>query len=108
MAYFLMTCLHHEDPAQAREVLRPRHRAWVGSGGEGRVSVLIGSALTDAAGASIGNFAILEAPDSATARAFAEGDPFARAGLVSSIEITPLPPGFQAHRIAEPMSPRLG
>ncbi|MBC7336411.1 MAG: hypothetical protein H5U01_09100, partial [Clostridia bacterium] len=48
----------------------------------------------------------LEAADLAQARAFAEGDPFNRAGIVASIELTPLPETFQAHRIADPMSLR--
>ena len=39
-----------------------------------------------------------------SARGFAEGDPFARAGIVETIEVTPLPDTFQAHRITDPMS----
>ncbi|MFC7704421.1 YciI family protein [Plastorhodobacter daqingensis] len=104
--FFLMHCLHHPGMDAARDEHRPAHRAWVGSGGGGIVSVLIGSALLDG-GASVGNFGILEAPDAATARAFAEGDPFHRAGIVSSITLTPLPDSFQADRITNPMSPRL-
>lgn len=107
MAFFLMRCLHHPGMAAARDQARPRHRDWVGSGGGGLVSVLIGSALLDEAGQGIGNFGILEAQNADDARAFAEGDPFNRDGIVAAIEITPLPDGFQAGRIAEPMSPRL-
>lgn len=107
MAFFLMRCQHHPGQDALRDKHRPEHRKWVGSGGEGLVSVLIGSALTDGDGLSIGNFGILEARTLADARAFAEGDPFNRAGVVSGIELTPLPETFQANRIAEPMSPRL-
>ncbi len=107
MAFFLMRCLHHPDMGALRDEVRPDHRAWVGSGGQGLVSVLIGSALLDAAGGSIGNFGILQAKTAQDARMFAEGDPFAKAGIVSQIEITPLPDGFQAGRISEPMSPLL-
>ena len=89
-----------------RDTHRAEHRDWVKSGGNGLAAVLIGSALTDESGASIGNFGILEAEDAAGARGFAEGDPFAREGIVASIEITPLPDTFQAHRISEPMTPR--
>ena len=39
-----------------------------------------------------------------SARRFAEGDPFVGAGIVETIEVTPLPDTFQAHRITEPMS----
>lgn len=108
MSFFLMRCLHHPGMDAARDSHRPKHRDWVKSGGEGRVSVLIGSALLDEDGAGIGNFGILEAPDLATARAFAEGDPFNAEGIVARIEMTPLPDGFQAQRITDPMSPRLG
>ncbi|MFA7416676.1 MAG: YciI family protein [Rhizobium sp.] len=104
--YFLMRCLHHPEQDAARDTHRPAHRSWVQSGGEGTAIVLIGSALLDENGASIGNFGILEASDLAQARAFAEGDPFNRAGIVASIELTPLPDSFQSHRISEPMTAR--
>lgn len=107
MAFFLMRCLHHPDMTDRRDATRADHRAWVGSGGRGLVSVLIGAALLDDTGAGIGNFGILEARSAADARSFAEGDPFARAGIVAQIEITALPGSFQAARIAEPMSARL-
>lgn len=107
MAFFLMRCLHHEGKDDARNRIRPDHRQWVGSGGGGLVSVLIGSAMQDDAGAGIGNWGVLEARSGDDARRFAEGDPFNAAGIVRMIEITPLPDGFQAARIAEPMSPRL-
>lgn len=107
MGFFLMRCLHHPGMDARRDALRPAHREWVGSGGGGKVSVLIGAALQDDEGSSIGNFGILEAASRADAQAFAEGDPFARDGIVADIELTPLPDTFQAHRIADPMSPRL-
>jgi uncharacterized protein YciI len=102
--FFLMRCLHHPGMDAARDEHRPAHRAWVQSGGEGAAIVLIGSALLDDAGAPIGNFGILQAKTLAVARAFAEGDPFHRAGIVASIELTPLPATFQAERITNPMT----
>jgi hypothetical protein len=39
-------------------------------------------------------------------QAFAEGDPFNRAGIVAAIELTQLPDTFQAARISDPMTPR--
>lgn len=107
MPFFLMRCLHHPGQDAARDRLRPEHRAWVQSGGAGLVSVLIGSALTDEAGASTGNFGILEARSAQDAHRFADGDPFNRNAVVASIDITPLPDTFQADRIGNPMSPRL-
>lgn len=107
MAFFLMRCLHHPGMADRRDSFRPDHREWVGSGGRGLVSVLIGSALQDAAGEATGNFGVLEARSAAEALRFAKGDPFNTAGVVREIDITPLPDGFQAGRISDPMSPRL-
>lgn len=102
--YFLMICTHKENADAARDAVRPEHRAYVASGGEGRAKVLVGSAITDsAATAGIGNFGILEANSEADARAFAENDPFAKAGIVTDIKLIRLADGFQAHRI-DPMS----
>lgn len=102
--FFLMRCLHHPGQDAARDLHRPEHRAWVQSGGEGLASVLIGSALLDDSGVSIGNFGILEAASHQDAKAFAEGDPFHKAGIVQTVELTPLPDTFQAARITDPMS----
>lgn len=105
-AFFLMRCLHHAGQEAARDLHRPAHRAWVQSGGGGLATVLIGSALHDNSGASTGNFGILETVGMAEAQAFAEGDPFNKAGIVAKIELTPLPATFQAGRISDPMTPR--
>ncbi len=104
--FVLMRCLHHPGQDGLRDAHRPAHRAWVQSGGDGTATVLIGSALLDENGGAIGNFGILQAADLAHARAFAEGDPFNRAGIVAAIELTPLPDTFQAQRISDPMTAR--
>lgn len=101
-----MRCFHGPDHDETRNTHRPAHRAWVQSGGNGLAAVLIGSALNNETGSAIGNFGILEAESLENARAFAAGDPFNLAGIVSSIEITPLPETFQASRISDPMTPR--
>ncbi len=102
--YWLMVCRHLPGQEARRAELRSAHRAHVASGHDGRVKVLIGSALTvDDAVSAVGNFGLLEAPDRDTALAFAEADPYARAGIVASIEITALAATFQAHRI-DPMT----
>lgn len=97
--YFLMICRHHPDMDARRDALRPGHRAWTLSGGNGLARVLVGSALWDEAGRGIGNFGLLEAPDEAAARAYAEGDPFATGGVVASIDLTRMADTFQADRI---------
>lgn len=104
MAYFLMRCIHHPRSGDKRNEVRPAHRNWVGSGGEGLASVLIGSAMLDDDGDALGHFGILEAKSAADAREFAEGDPFNQAGIVMDITLTPLPDTFQAHRITDRMS----
>jgi uncharacterized protein len=94
--YFLMICDHHPNMGAIRDSLRPAHRAWVASGGDGLAVVLTGSALWNASGEGIGNFGILDAKDEANARAFAQGDPFAVGGVVARIHLTRLADTFQA------------
>ncbi|WP_262296982.1 YciI family protein [Microvirga sesbaniae] len=103
--YWLMICRHRGDAAALREQHREAHRQHVATGGGGLARVLIGSALTEDDGETPhGNFGVLEAPSREAARAFAESDPYALAGIVESIEITALASRFQAHRI-DPMTP---
>lgn len=99
--YFLMICHHHEHAEidALRDRLRADHRAWVQSGGDGHARVLTGSAIWDETGAGIGNFGILEADSEQRARKFAEGDPFAKGGVVASFTLTRLADGFRAERI---------
>ena len=102
--YWLMICGHRNDAADLRGQHRDAHRRHVATGGGGLARVLIGSALTEDDGETPnGNFGILEAPSREAAQAFAENAPYARAGLVESIEITALASRFQAHRI-DPMT----
>lgn len=102
--FWLMTCRHKSGCEAQREIARPEHRAYVASGGGGLVRVLIGSPLTEDGGeTATGNFGILEAPSRAVAQAFAEGDPYAKAGIVEEITIVALASRFQADRI-RPMS----
>ena len=98
--YWLMTCRHRRDAQDLRARHRDAHRQHVLTGGGGLARVLIGGGLTDDDGETpIGNFGVLEAPSREAAQAFAESDPFAKAGIVESIEIVALAATFQAHRI---------
>lgn len=99
--FFLMICHHNDGPeiAALRDDLRPAHRDWVASGGGGLAVVLTGSALWDDAGQGVGNFGILQADSEARARAFAEGDPFAKGGVVRDFSLKRLADGFRAERI---------
>lgn len=103
--YWLMICRHRPGSQALREQHRPAHRAHVASGGGGLARVLIGSALSGDDGETpLGNFGILEAQSREAAQAFAEADPYNRAGIVAAIEITALSSHFQAQRI-DPMTP---
>lgn len=99
--FFLLICHHHNGPdtAAARDRLRPAHRDWVATGGDGLAVVLTGSALWDTTGAGIGNFGILQAETETQARAFAEGDPFAKGGVVREITLTRMADSFRAERL---------
>ena len=101
--FFLMQCTHHSGMDAQRDALRPDHRAWVASGGNGLARVLVGSATLRPDESALGNFGILQAESETNAMAFAQGDPFARGGVVSDIQLTRLADGFQAHRI-DPMT----
>lgn len=100
--YFLMVCNHHGDADidARRDAARPMHRDWVGTGGNGVAKVLTGSAIWNDAGEGVGNFGIIEAATEADARAFAEGDPFFKKGIVRDYTLTRLADGFRAERIA--------
>lgn len=102
--FFLMECRHRDARDADRDTHRPAHRDWVRSGGDGRASVLIGSALWDDAGRAIGHWGVLEVATEADARAFAEGDPFAAGGIVAETRLTRLADTFQANRIPDRMT----
>ncbi|MFZ3582867.1 YciI family protein [Loktanella sp. DJP18] len=102
--FFLMQCTHHPDMDATRDALRPDHRAWVATGGDGLARVLVGSATLHPDMTALGNFGILQSESEANAMAFAQGDPFAKGGVVSDIRLIRLADGFQAHRI-DPMTP---
>lgn len=108
MMYFLMVCPHRSgaDIAALRDQVRPLHREWVTSGGNGLARVLTGSALWNAKAEGIGNFGIIEAADETAARAFGEGDPFFTRGVVERVELTRLADTFQAGRIQPLTQPR--
>jgi uncharacterized protein YciI len=97
--FFLMNCRHYPDQDATRDALRPQHRAWVRSGGQGLVSVLTGSAQWADDGTALGHWGILEAPTPEAARAFTDGDPFAMGGVVAQSTVTRLADGFTADRI---------
>ena len=100
--FWLMICRHNDDATGIRAAAREAHRAHVATGGDGAASVLVGSALVaDGGDDPLGNFGIIEAPTREAAMAFAEQDPYNRAGLVATIEVIALAErfGVQAEQI---------
>lgn len=102
--YFLMVNHHNDGVSALRDTLRPAHRDYVASGGDGLARVLVGSATRHLSlEEGIGNFGIIEADSYEKAKAFAEGDPFHMGGVIARIELIRLADTFQAHRI-DPMT----
>lgn len=50
--------------------------------------VRLGGPWLDGEGRSVGSLLVIEAADAADARAFADADPYARAGLFARVEVT--------------------
>lgn len=81
--YFLITCSDRDNAADQRMALRPEHLAyWQGLG---EAVKLGGPLLTN--DQPHGSFFLVEAADIEAARAMADGDPFARDGVFSRIEV---------------------
>ncbi len=70
---------------QTRKDNREAHLAYIEETG----AVSQAGPLLDADDQMIGSLVILEVEDMAAAQAWADGDPYARAGLFESVELTP-------------------
>jgi uncharacterized protein len=84
---FALICIDRPDSTALRMEVRPRHLAYIQS----RMSeVKIAGPFVSEDGATMkGSMLILDLPDMAAARAFAEADPYAQAGLFSNVDIRP-------------------
>ncbi len=69
---------------QTRKDNRAAHLAYIEETGV----VFQAGPLLDEAGQMIGSLVILDMPDMAAARTWAENDPYARAGLFQSVDLT--------------------
>lgn len=86
MALFTITCRDKPDGFDLRARTRDAHLAYLaGRGG----AVRLGGPWLDGEGRSVGSLLIVEADDLAAARALAEADPYARAGLFASVDVEP-------------------
>jgi len=102
--YFLLIARDRPGLMETRLANRPAHRAYLREPGRpGRC--LMGAPLAeDDETTMTGTFLVIEAPDRAAARDFADGDPYARAGLFESVEIIALHSAFDAAQIL-PLKP---
>jgi uncharacterized protein YciI len=87
MGLFALTCTDRTDAGDLRARTRERHLAYLNEAG---VSVKIGGPLLDSRGERpVGSLLLIEAADLEAATAFAAADPYAQAGLFSSVDIKP-------------------
>ncbi len=87
MPLFLILCADRPNARELRADTRPDHLAYLS---QGEVQVKVGGAwLNETDGGPLGSMLVVEAADIDTARAFADADPYARAGLFASVEVRP-------------------
>ncbi|WBU64524.1 YciI family protein [Paracoccus aerodenitrificans] len=82
MPYFAVICKDKDGGLPLRQENRPAHLDYIEQTG---IVFMAGPLLED--GNMAGSLVILDAPDLAAAEAWAEGDPYARAGLFDSVSI---------------------
>jgi uncharacterized protein YciI len=81
----MVQCQDKPDHAQVRQDNRPAHLEYLTSWGD---KVLLGGPLlSDDGAAMVGSLLILDTDDRAEAERFAEGDPYAKAGLFQAVTI---------------------
>ena len=86
---FVIITSDRKDAGDLRDRERPAHRAYL-TGEHENVKVLLGGPfLGDDHKAMIGSLIVIEAPDQATADAFAKNDPYAKAGLFAEVAVRP-------------------
>ncbi|MFO1033551.1 MAG: YciI family protein [Hyphomicrobiales bacterium] len=79
---FALICTDKPGHLEVRQKTRPAHLAYLES-----IVVKGAGPFTDEAGTPNGSLVIIEAKDMAEAKAIAARDPYAEAGLFSSVEI---------------------
>lgn len=84
--HFVIYCLDDPSKPDLRAATRDAHLAYVDQVG---AVIKVAGPMTDAAGTSIGSMFIIEADDQATVEALAARDPYAEAGVFSSVDIRP-------------------
>ena len=86
MPVFTLLCHDKDDGLATRMETRPVHLDYIASAGE---QVLLAGALLNEAGEPAGSLLIIEAEDANAAKAFADNDPYAKAGVFNKVDIAP-------------------
>lgn len=91
---FALRCRDKAGHLEMRKANRAAHLDYLGRHAE--AIRLAGPLLDDGLSAPIGSLIVIDLPDLAAARAFADGDPYAQAGVFEAVDIAPfrqvLPP----------------
>lgn len=82
MPLFTLICTDKADHEPLRKATREEHLAYLNTTG---VCVMAGPFLDN--GTMTGSLVVIEVADKAAAEAFAEGDPYAKAGLFAKVRI---------------------
>jgi uncharacterized protein YciI len=89
MPLFALHALDRPDALPSRLEHYAAHRAFVETAPQAGLTVVLSGPLqTDDGDMMTGSLFIIEAPDRATVEAFAQADPFSRAGIWGSVTIT--------------------
>lgn len=83
---FALICTDKPNSVDLRMSVRPDHLAYLESLGS---ALKAAGPFTDDEGKPTGSLVIIEAADKAAAKAMAENDPYAKAGLFAGVEIRP-------------------
>ena len=81
---YALICKDKPNSLEVRMANREDHLAYAASTG----SVVLGGPMLDEDGNMCGSLLAVEAEDLAAAKAWSESDPYAKAGLFESVEIT--------------------
>ena len=86
--YFALICIDKDESLSLRMKIREQHLEWLRPQEEAG-TVVFGGPFLDDAGTMNGSLLVINVADKAEAEAFAEGDPYAKAGLFRSTDIKP-------------------
>ena len=81
----LIRCTDKPNSLQVRQDNRPVHLEYLDANKD---KLMAGGAVLDDAGVPYGSVLIVDTDDKAEAEAFAANDPFAKAGLFATVEVT--------------------